>query len=95
MNASETTTLFQFSMDCVKHLTLSEVVIKRCFTKQKLPSKSFKVADFWPFISATMCSILDAAGFLDPPLALTYRKNDGYSTLIINAISVYKIYIDF
>ena len=40
-----------------------------------------------------MWAILDAAGFLDPPLALTYRKNDGYFNF--NAISVYKVSVDF
>ena len=40
-----------------------------------------------------MWNILDAAEFLDPPLAFTQKKNDGY--LNFNAISVYKVYIDF
>ena len=40
-----------------------------------------------------MWTILDAAEFLDLPLAFTYRKNDGNFDL--NAISVYKVYIDF
>ena len=40
-----------------------------------------------------MGTILDAAGFLDPPQAFTYRENDGY--LNFNAISVYTIYNDF
>ena len=40
-----------------------------------------------------MWTILDAAGFLDPPLELKYRKNSGY--FYFNAISVYKVYIDF
>ena len=40
-----------------------------------------------------MWTILDAAGFLDPPLSFTYRKNDGYFNF--NAISVYKVSIDF
>ena len=40
-----------------------------------------------------MWTILDAADFLDPPLAFTDRKNDGYFSF--NAISVYKVYIDF
>ena len=37
-----------------------------------------------------MWTILDAAEFLDPPLAFTYRRNDGYFSF--NAISVYKVY---
>ena len=40
-----------------------------------------------------MWPILNAAGFLNPPLAFTYRKNDGYVNF--NAISVYKVYLDF
>ena len=40
-----------------------------------------------------MWNILDAAEFLDQPLAYTYRKNDG--NFNFNAISVYKVYIDF
>ena len=32
-------------------------------------------------------------GFLDSPLTFNYRKNNGYFTF--NAISVYKVYIDF
>ena len=40
-----------------------------------------------------MWAILDAAGFLDPPLAFTYRKNDGYFNF--SAISVYKVSVDF
>ena len=40
-----------------------------------------------------MWTILDAAEFLHPPLALTYRKNDG--NFNFNAVSVYKVYIDF
>ena len=34
---------------------------------------------------------LDAAGFLGPPLAFAFRKNEGYFNF--NAISVYKVYI--
>ena len=37
--------------------------------------------------------MLDATGFLDPYLAFTYKKNDGY--LNFNDISVYEVYIDF
>ena len=40
-----------------------------------------------------MQTILDAAAFLDSPLAFTYKKNDGYFNF--NAISVYKVSIDF
>ena len=40
-----------------------------------------------------MWTILDAAEFLDAPLAFTYRKNDG--NFNFNAASVYKVYIDF
>ena len=40
-----------------------------------------------------MWTTLDAAGFLDPPLAFTYRKIDGYFNF--SAISVYKVSIDF
>ena len=40
-----------------------------------------------------MWTILEAAEFLDQPLAYTYRKNDG--NFNFNAISVYKVYIDF
>ena len=36
--------------------------------------------------------LLDAAEFLDPPLAFTYREND--SNFNFNAISVDKVYID-
>ena len=38
-----------------------------------------------------MWTILDAAKFLDPPLAFTYRKNDSN----FKAISVHKDYIVF
>ena len=96
MNPAEITTLFLPPMACVKHLLLSEAAIKRCSTEQELPfSKGCKVAGFRPLITAAMCSIVDAAGFLDPPLAFTYRKNEGYFTLINTAISVHKVYIDF
>ena len=37
--------------------------------------------------------MLDAAEFLDLPLAFTYKKNDG--NFNFNDISVYKVYIDF
>ena len=41
-----------------------------------------------------MWAILDAAEFLDPLLAFTYRRKDGYFSF--DAISVYKVYyIDF
>ena len=40
-----------------------------------------------------MWTVLDAGEFLDPPLAFNYRKNDGYFNF--NAISAYKVYIDF
>ena len=40
-----------------------------------------------------MWTILDAAEFLDLPLAFTYKKNDG--NFNFNDISVYKVYIDF
>ena len=40
-----------------------------------------------------MWAILDAAGFLDPPLAFTYWKKYGY--LNFNDNSTYKVYIDF
>ena len=40
-----------------------------------------------------MWTILDAAEFLDPFLAFAHRKKDG--NFNINAISVYKVYIDF
>ena len=40
-----------------------------------------------------MQTILDAAAFLDSPLAFTYKKNDGYFNF--NAISVNKVSIDF
>ena len=46
-----------------------------------------------PLVTAAMWTILDAAGFLDPSVAFTYRKNDGY--LNLNAISVYEVCIDF
>ena len=70
MNVSEIATLFLPPMGCVKSLILSEAAIKRCSTKQELPSsKSCKVAGFQSLITS---------GFLDPLLAFTYRKNDGY-----------------
>ena len=43
--------------------------------------------------TAAMWTILDAVDFLDPPLTFTCTKNDG--KFIFNAISVYKVYIDF
>ena len=48
---------------------------------------------FPAIITAAMWIILEAAEFLDKPLAYTYRKNDG--NFNFNAISVYKVYIDF
>ena len=42
-----------------------------------------------------MWSILDAAGFLDPPLTFTYRKMGNHYSLIIEVISVHKVYIEF
>ena len=50
MNASEITTLFMPSMDCLKNVILSEAaIIERSSTKQDLPfSKSCKVAGFQP-----------------------------------------------
>ena len=70
MNVSEITTLFLPPMGCVKSLILSEAAIKRYSTKQELPSsKSCKVAVFQSLITSE---------FLDPLLAFTYRKNDGY-----------------
>ena len=96
MNASEITTLFLPPMDCLKNLILSEAAIKRWSTKVDLPSsKSCKVAGFQTLINAEMCSILDAARFLDLHMIFTYRKNDGYFALIINAISVHKVHIGF
>ena len=44
-------------------------------------------------MTTEMWAILDAAGFLDPPLAFTFRKNDDYFNF--NAISVYKVSVDF
>ena len=79
MNVSEITTLFLPPMGCVKSLILSEAAIKRCSTKQELPSsKSCKVAGFQSLITAAMWTILNVARFLDPPLGFTFRKNDGY-----------------
>ena len=70
MNVSEITALFLPPMGCVKSLILSEAAIKRCSIKQELPSsKSCKVAGFQSLITSE---------FLDPLLAFTYRKNDGY-----------------
>ena len=40
-----------------------------------------------------MWNILDVAEFLGIPEAFTYRTNDG--NFNFNAISVYKMYIDF
>ena len=94
MNAVEITALFVTAMDCVKTLILSEAAIERCSAKQELPSsKSCKVAGFQPLITTAMRTIRDAAGFLNPLLAFSCRKNDGYFNF--KAISVYKVYIDF
>ena len=88
------TTLFLLPMDFVKNLIRSEAAIEKCSTKWELPpSKSFKVASFKPLDTAAMWTILDAAVFLNVPLVFTYRKNDGYFEF--NAISLYKVYIDF
>ena len=57
------------------------------------PSKICKIAGFQPLVTAAMWTILDAAGFLDPPLEFKYRKNNGYFDF--SAISVCKVYIDF
>ena len=56
-------------------------------------SRTCKVSGLQSLITNAMRTILDAAGFLDPLLAFTYRKNDGYFNF--NAISVYKVSIDF
>ena len=80
MNVSVITTLFLHPVDRLKNLIL-------------FSSKSCKVAGFQPLITAAMWTILDAAGFLDPPLTFAFRKKDGY--LNFNAIFVYKVYIDF
>ena len=95
MNISQITNLFLPQMDGVKNLILSEAAIRRCSTKQKFPSpKSCKVAGFQPLVTAAMWAILDAAEFLDPLPAFTYRRKDGYFSF--DAISVYKVYyIDF
>ena len=42
-----------------------------------------------------MWTILDAAEFLDPSLAFTYSYRKNYGNFNFNAISVYKVYIDF
>ena len=82
-------------MDCLKNLILSEAAIKRWSTKLDLPSsKNCKVTGFQTLINAAMCSILNAARFLDSPMTFTYKKNNGYFALIINAISVRKVHID-
>ena len=95
MNASEITSLFLPQMDCVNSI-LSEVAIERWSTKLELPSsKSHKVAGFQPLINAAMCSILDVAGFLDPPQTFTYKEKDGYFAWIINAISINKLHFNF
>ena len=39
-----------------------------------------------------MWTILDAAELLDPPLAFSYRRNDGYFSFNAISISVYKVY---
>ena len=57
------------------------------------PSKSCKVSGFQTLITTAMRSILDAAGFLDPPLAFICRENDGYFNF--SAISVCKVSVDF
>ena len=82
-------------MDCVKNLFFSEAAIRRCSTKQEFPSpKNCEVASFQSLVTAVMWTSPDAAEFLDPLLAFTYRRNDGYFSF--NAISVYKVYyIDF
>ena len=96
MNASEITTLFLPPTDCVKNMILLEAAIERWSTKFNLPSsKSCKVAGFQTLINSKMCSILDAARFLDPRMIFTYRRNNGYFSLIINAISICKVHIDF
>ena len=58
-------------------------------------SKELLTCSFQVISSAAMWTIVDAAvlEFLDPPLTFSYRRNDGYFTF--NAISVYKVYVDF
>ena len=81
-------------MDCVKKLFFSEAAIRRCSRKYEFPPKSCEVAVFQSLVTGAMWTILDAVEFFDPPLAFTYRRNDGYFSF--NAISVYKVYyIDF
>ena len=85
-----------FSTGLSEKNNFSEAVTESYFTKLELPSsRSCKVAGFQQLVAAARYSILDAAWFLDPPLAFTYRKKDGYFTLITNAFSVRKVYIDF
>ena len=92
MNASEYTTLFLPPTDCMKTFRSSH---QKIFYKiYELPSlKRCKVSGFQSLITTAMWTILDAAGFLDPPLGFTYSKNDGYFNF--NAFSVYKVFIDF
>ena len=67
---------------------------KMFYKVYELPSsKSCKVSGFQTLITTAMRTILDAAGFLDPPLAFICRENDGYFNF--NAISVCKVSIDF
>ena len=94
MKGSEITTLFWPPVDFGKKINSFRSSHRKVFYKMELHSSRIcKIAGFQPLATAAMWTILDTAGFLDPPLEFKYRKSNGYFDF--SAISVYKVYIDF
>ena len=77
MTGFELTTLFVLLIDCVKNLILSEAASKGVLQNKSFPLQRRKF-QFVKFQVTTMWTILDAAAFLDPHLAFTYKENDSY-----------------
>ena len=92
MKASEITTLLWPPVDFGKKInSFRSSHRKVSYKMERHSSKICKIAGFQPLVTAAMWTILDAAGFLDPPLEFKYRKNNGYFDF--SAISVYKVCI--
>ena len=93
MKASEITTLLWPPVDFgKKNNSFIRSSHRKVSYKMELhSSKICKIAGFQQLVTAAMWTILDAAGFLDPPLEFKYRKNNGYFDF--SAISVYKVCI--
>ena len=94
MKGSEITTLFWPPVDFGKKINSFRSSHRKVLYKMELHSSRIcKIAGFQPLATAAMWTILDAAGFLDPPLEFKYRISNGYFDF--SAISVYKVDTDF